>query len=1099
MKKITAIITLCIILLGIYGCESPVKQSDNNSGQGNTLNDSSLNGNFIGSASDYFYDFEKNIDVKFYRWDIAAINQPILFNPDTDTLNFRTFPEYLLNIAPGEIGEPFTDLNNNGLYDTGEPFVDQGNGLWELGEPFMDSNNNGFFDAGETYEDMNGDGYWELGEPFMDSNNNGFFDAGETYEDMNGDGYWTGTERLYDLNGDCMWNDAETYEDLDNNGEWTPPETLSNQYINYSIWDPAEPYEDLNDNGQYDLAEPLTDLNGDLIWTAHEPFTDWDGDDEWDDIDTYNDGYGDGVADILPDGTPLDIVACGCIHIFTDINIQCGTQDNYEPECGDTYNDLNGNGIYDTVAEPYEDIYSPFGQFNPDELFEDVNDDGVWTPAEPFTNLNTNVQPHIWNDDEDFEDWNSDGVWTPGEPVVYEYYVNGVWNDAENFDDLDGDNIWDNNGEQFEDMNGDCLWSVGESFLDQPDDPSVAEWNSFTEQHLFFNETIVNNIPVEIFSNQINHLKMFYWDFDLGRYTQAVSVWEWKDTTITFHDPYDSVIYQQPVVSPPSGNNSYYIDRGEWVGSSYVYTSGDSLFSTTFHMKEKMLGLDSLMYKHPADCNRNGVVDPSEFWSDINSNGQHESDEPYTDQGNGILDLEEPYFDRDEPGEDGYGVYNLDEPFVDMNCNGAWDPAETVDTGNGIWDGPEPDDLVVRSIEPSNLLVSFDNHPDLSTYRVLLTIGSEEWFEDCGPDSLCEGDPDYIVADEGEGNGTYDPGEVFDDFNGNGICCEPADSVITYDGQLIRNIIEVSQYDNVRTKQVANVDSLVTVYSYNIIEEYEVNPDDNNYYITKTKSLYNDSTNPGIVNSNYDYHIFKANSHVYKLVHPSYFLPPGFYSPLGGALEDGFWFENFSVDEVLYYTPGGNFRDGEYVFRDTTVTTAIGNYYIEKSFSVDQDNVTVPARKNLGYRLDGEVICYANETLEGVVSISQCPKDTTFANVFKVTNQIQMTLIGPGIKYGEKTITWLASNHGMVKEQVFIRWNEAPWESSSDWIEYSKLELAEFRELNTGSGGLMRNLFGQTKSVNLNTFGNEGELDYDPYQIKRTAGFQRISLPSNND
>ena len=1073
MKKITAIITLCIILLGIYGCESPVKQSDNNSGQGNTLNDSSLNGNFIGSASDYFYDFEKDINVKFYRWDIATINQPIGFDPTADTLNFRTFPEYLLNIAPGEIGEPFTDLNNNGLYDADEPFVDLGNGLWELGEPFTDANNNGFFDAGEVYEDIDGDGYW------------------------------TGTERLYDINGDCMWNDAETYDDWDGNSEWTPAEPLFDQYINYSVWDPHEPFEDLNGNGMYDHAEPFTDINDDGTWTPHEPFTDLNGNDVWDNAETYVESFTTIISGTLNDGTQMDIVACTCIPMF-GLYMQCGTNGVFEPECGDTFIDSNENGVWDDTAEPYEDIYTPYGQYNPDEPFEDLNGNGVWDgTAEPYTNLNPNAPgAPVWNDDEGFTDWDNSGVWTPAEPLLHEYFVNGVWNDSENFDDLDGDNIWDNNGEQFEDMNGDCLWGVGESFLDQPDDPSIAEWNSYTEQHLLYSETIAKNIPVEIISSQFRHLKQMNWDFDLGRYTSVVSDWDGQDTTIIFSDPYDSLIYQQPVVSLPSGNNSYYIDQSEWVGISYVYTSSDSIFSTTFHLKQKLVGMDSLMFKHPADCNRNGVVDPSEFWSDINSNGQHEADEPFQDQGNGILDPAEPYYDRDEPGQGGYGVYNLNEPFVDMNCNGVWDPAETVDTGNGIWDGPEPDDLVVRSIEPSNLVVSFDNYPNLSNPRILTVINSEEWFPDCGIDNLCPGDTDYEEPDVGEGNGILDTGEIFDDFNGNGICCEPADSVITYDGQLIRNVIEVSLYDNIRTKQIANVDSLVTIYSNDIIEEFEVNPDDNNYYVTKTKWLLNDSTNPGIVNGDYDYHIFKANSHVYKLVHPSYFLPPGFWenSQFDGPLEDGFWIENFSVDEVLYYTPGGNFRDGENVYRDTTVSTAIGNYYIEKSFSVNKDNVTVPARKNLGYLgLDGEVICFANEALEGATSISKCPKDTTFTDVFKITNQIQMTLIGPGIKYGEKTVTWLASNHGMVKEQVFIRWNDAPWVSSSDWIEYSKLELAEFRELNTGSGGLMRNLFGQTKSVNLNTLGNEGELDYDPYQIKRTAGFQRISLPSNND
>ena len=52
--------------------------------------------------------------------------------------------------------ENFTDLNGNGQFDVGEPFVDIGpeplldaneDGLWEPGEFFIDQNNNGLFDA----------------------------------------------------------------------------------------------------------------------------------------------------------------------------------------------------------------------------------------------------------------------------------------------------------------------------------------------------------------------------------------------------------------------------------------------------------------------------------------------------------------------------------------------------------------------------------------------------------------------------------------------------------------------------------------------------------------------------------------------------------------------------------------------------------------------------------------------------------------------------------------------------------------------------------------------------------------------------------------
>jgi hypothetical protein len=49
--------------------------------------------------------------------------------------------------------EGFVDVNQNGKYDQGEPFVDQG-------EPFVDANDNGKWDPGEWFLDVNGDGQY---------------------------------------------------------------------------------------------------------------------------------------------------------------------------------------------------------------------------------------------------------------------------------------------------------------------------------------------------------------------------------------------------------------------------------------------------------------------------------------------------------------------------------------------------------------------------------------------------------------------------------------------------------------------------------------------------------------------------------------------------------------------------------------------------------------------------------------------------------------------------------------------------------------------------------------------------------------------------
>ncbi|HEY7724278.1 MAG TPA: Ig-like domain-containing protein [Anaeromyxobacteraceae bacterium] len=58
----------------------------------------------------------------------------------------------LAAIADGE--EAFDDLNGNGVYDAGEPFID-------LGEPFVDENDDGQHQVGEWFLDVNGNGLYD--------------------------------------------------------------------------------------------------------------------------------------------------------------------------------------------------------------------------------------------------------------------------------------------------------------------------------------------------------------------------------------------------------------------------------------------------------------------------------------------------------------------------------------------------------------------------------------------------------------------------------------------------------------------------------------------------------------------------------------------------------------------------------------------------------------------------------------------------------------------------------------------------------------------------------------------------------------------------
>jgi len=64
---------------------------------------------------------------------------------------------------PSRSAELYTDTNNNGQYD--------------FGEPYTDTNNNGQYDPDEPYTDTNNNGRYDPGEPFVDSNGNRVYDA----------------------------------------------------------------------------------------------------------------------------------------------------------------------------------------------------------------------------------------------------------------------------------------------------------------------------------------------------------------------------------------------------------------------------------------------------------------------------------------------------------------------------------------------------------------------------------------------------------------------------------------------------------------------------------------------------------------------------------------------------------------------------------------------------------------------------------------------------------------------------------------------------------------------------------------------------------
>ncbi len=102
-------------------------------------------------------------------------------------------------------------------------------------------------------------------------------------------------------------------------------------------------------------------------------------------------------------------------------------------------------------------------------------------------------------------------------------------------------------------------------------------------------------------------------------------------------------------------------------------------------------------------------------------------------------------------------------------------------------------------------------------------------------------------------------------------------------------------------------------------------------------------------------------------------------------------------------------------------------------------------------------------------------------------------MIGTDVEYGEKNVTWLVKDYGIVKDELQIRWNEYPTSLSEQWVGLSRWELGRFSITSNGGSGLS-NLMKRAHIVKLNELQTIPELD-NPFRVKRTAGLQRVELP----
>lgn len=191
-------------------------------------------------------------------------------------------PEPILNLFPDQTGSygnflgPEYTYGELGLTLPGGSggnipvnFRFNGNGYADnlQGEPFLDLNGNGIWDAGDVLQDKNGNGIYDrdrisnVGQPTREPFIDGDSIIGEPFSDVNQNGIYESDIDIFVLAADPLIN-----QDLNHNGRYDGPQ---------DPWTQGIPFQDRNGNGVYDLAngvydpgEPFTDVNGNGIYDA---------------------------------------------------------------------------------------------------------------------------------------------------------------------------------------------------------------------------------------------------------------------------------------------------------------------------------------------------------------------------------------------------------------------------------------------------------------------------------------------------------------------------------------------------------------------------------------------------------------------------------------------------------------------------------------------------------------------------------------------------------------------------------------------------------------------------------------------------------------
>jgi len=170
---------------------------------------------------------------------------------DDDQVGGSWYPMYDINnngVMDQYEGEPFVDLNGNGVWDIGDPLTSDINGNGTYDDYYRDVTSVSETSGGEPYID----GDSSLGEPFTDVNRNGVYDAGVDIfvtafdEDINDD---KDRNNAYTPPSAFYWSPGIDYIDYNGNGVFDFPNGTYDPGEPFVDENKNGVYDDAGDNG----------------------------------------------------------------------------------------------------------------------------------------------------------------------------------------------------------------------------------------------------------------------------------------------------------------------------------------------------------------------------------------------------------------------------------------------------------------------------------------------------------------------------------------------------------------------------------------------------------------------------------------------------------------------------------------------------------------------------------------------------------------------------------------------------------------------------------------------------------------------------------